>query len=603
MKEMKEKTINPISKEEIKVTTKKNEEDLQELIRPGRLYESLRFAEYSLNSGIGEILDNSIEAGSSKIWINIENEDKQYVKNGKKRKAEVIKEIVIVDDGEGMNASTLKKSLVLGESCRTIRSDGRKGIGRFGVGLTLGGISLARRIEVYSRRNAKEPFLYTYIDLDEIYNEELVNIPNPIEKKPPEEHNMKIEDSSGTIIILSKCDRLQNDSVNGGSLKASDHIKGLSTFIGRTYRKFIAGGVEIFFNKEKVYLHDPLYIMGPTIFDTKDNVDPKAELKGEETIELEIPNSGGKTAEVRIKMSLLPAEWRKHQGDGGSVEAKKRKINENEGISILRAEREVLYDKVEYIIGVRGLSKFDFKDRFWGCEISFPPELDDYFHVRYIKRGAEPIASLKDKIREIIAPVVKNLRAEISQKWSKTKAEEAMKSGKFGNAEDVMSEVSKILPNGKKGLNLSEHEEEEKIDEIMKSVILEGVSDSEVAISRRKKREELKEKPYKIEPVSFPQNIFFETEHILGRVIIKLNINHPFYKKIFVPLCGSIELDDENNDIYLNNYMPKIKDAIMLLLLSYAKAESMFADQDDLFMNMRSQWGTILSTAINKLEE
>ena len=41
-------------------------------------------------------------------------------------------------------------------------------MGRFGVGAKLAGISVARKIELWSRRSPKEPWLYTYIDLDEI---------------------------------------------------------------------------------------------------------------------------------------------------------------------------------------------------------------------------------------------------------------------------------------------------------------------------------------------------------------------------------------------------------------------------------------------------
>lgn len=122
----------------------------------------------------------------------------------------------------------------------------------------------------------------------------------------------------------------------------------------------------------------------------------KATLLGEEQITLDIPDAPGKTADVLIRMSLLPKEWHTEAGAGGGVEAKKRKIDQNEGISILRADREVLYAHVPYITGKRGEARSLDIDRWWGCEISFPPELDNYFQVRYIKRGAEPIASLRN---------------------------------------------------------------------------------------------------------------------------------------------------------------------------------------------------------------
>lgn len=571
----------------------KKDENIQ-LIKADKLYEALRFAEYDITSGIAEIIDNSIEAKASRIYIDIDCESIESVK-GKNKKVEVIKEITIVDNGIGMDGNILSKCLVLGESSRKL-VNGKRGIGRFGVGLTLGGISLARRIEVYSRNEVNGKFRYSYIDLDEIVNKELLYVPQPILKELDKKSLNYIKNSTGTIIKLKNCDRLRIDAVKGGTINASEKIMGLNTFIGRTYRKFIGAGVEIRINGNKVFLHDPLYLDGPTRFDSKDFVDSKAEFVGEETISLEVPNSNGKTSDVKIRMSLLPREWRKIKGDGGKDFALKRKINENEGISILRADREVLYGKVEYIIGMKGTAKYEDKDRFWGCEISFQPELDDYFHVRYIKRGAEPIPSLRDQIRTKIAPVVKSLRDEITKDWSKNTAEEQKKSGTFKNAEKTMEDIDNKLPRSIKGISLSKEEASEKIEETVDEIVMPDNEDADTF--KKKKIEEISSKPYSIELVNYPPNIFFEKKYILGKIIIQLNINHPFYKNVVLPLCEIDEFDDDQDRVIEKS---KFKDAIMLLLLSYCKAEAMFDGNEDLFNNFASQWGNILATAIKEV--
>ena len=567
------------------------------LFKAETMYESLRFAEYDITSGIGEILDNSVEAKADTIRIDIESEEIN-INKGRNKKVTVISEVIITDNGLGMNEEILKKALVLGESCRPV-VQGKRGIGRFGVGLTLGGISLARRIEIFTRREGEEDFIYTYIDLDEIKEGKLRSIPNPIIKKPKEKYINYLKNSSGTIIRLIKCDRLRVDEVKGDTINSTEQIKGLSTFIGRTYRKFISSGLDIYLNEEKVYLQDPLYLDGPTVFDTKKDVDLKADFKGTEIIELEIPNSGGKKAEVKITMSLLPKEWRKNQGDGGSDFAKKRKIDMNEGISILRADREVLYDRVEYIIGARGTSRYLNLDRFWGCEISFPPELDSYFHVRYIKRGAEPIPALRDKIREKIAPVVNSLRKEIQADWEKNKAEVIKETGVFENVESTMANITNKLPRSIKGKDISEAEAEERVEETIKSIIY--PKDKDKNKFKEEKKKELLEKPYKIELVSYPANILFENEFILGNIIIKLNVNHPFYGKVILPLCNINEEErgEENQAFLMIN--DKFKDAIMILLLSYSKAESMFNNNEELFESFKLQWGIILSTATKEI--
>lgn len=44
------------------------------LIRLDRMYESLRYNEYSMESGLGEIVDNSVEAQAARIKIDITTE-------------------------------------------------------------------------------------------------------------------------------------------------------------------------------------------------------------------------------------------------------------------------------------------------------------------------------------------------------------------------------------------------------------------------------------------------------------------------------------------------------------------------------------------------
>ena len=394
-----------------------------ELICVDRMYESLRYNDYSAQNGLGEIVDNSIEAGATNIAVKFTV--KKILKPGKKRAADTIVEIAVMDDGYGMDFDTIYRCLALGES---IHKSKNRSIGRFGVGMTLGGISLARKIEVYSRIHSKDEFFYTFIDLDDIRKGNLICIPKPTLQAPPEEYIKSLGNSSGTIVILKKCDRVEGD------------FEGFTNYLGRTYRKFIERGLKIRLNDELVYLHDPLYIAGPTVFDVQKLknegvTEPKATLLGEESIQLDIPDSPGKTANVTIRMSLLPKEWRTERGAGGGSEAKKRKIDQNEGISILRADREVLYAHVPYITGNKGEARSLDLDRWWGCEISFPPELDGYFQVRYIKRGAEPIASLRDQIREVISRTVKTARNIIREDWAKKKMADDTETGTFEKAE------------------------------------------------------------------------------------------------------------------------------------------------------------------------
>ena len=76
----------------------------------------------------------------------------------------------------------LHRALQMGFSTRY---DDRTGMGRFGVGAKLAGISVARRLEIWSRKKDTDPWLYTYIDLDEIHTGAMRLIPVPTEKSLP----------------------------------------------------------------------------------------------------------------------------------------------------------------------------------------------------------------------------------------------------------------------------------------------------------------------------------------------------------------------------------------------------------------------------------
>lgn len=75
--------------------------------------------------------------------------------------------------------------------------------------------------------------------------------------------------------VLSNCDRMDGT----GKKTSPSEMNGLiATYLGRTYRKFIEAGLKIYLDDRQVYMHDPLYVSGPTQFDTKEKQDPKAEM-------------------------------------------------------------------------------------------------------------------------------------------------------------------------------------------------------------------------------------------------------------------------------------------------------------------------------------
>ena len=136
--------------------------------------ESMRASDFDCYSAYGEIIDNSIQAHATDIRIEFNEREDRSARSKK------IGRILFADNGDGMDKEILHTCLKLGKSSRY---NDRSGIGRFGVGMTLGAIHECRRVEVYSKVNGGI-WYYTYLDLDEIENGTLTRMPFPVQKDP-----------------------------------------------------------------------------------------------------------------------------------------------------------------------------------------------------------------------------------------------------------------------------------------------------------------------------------------------------------------------------------------------------------------------------------
>jgi hypothetical protein len=89
---------------------------------------------------LSEIIDNSIQADATKIEILLLE---KLSKTGKRES--LVNEIVIADNGTGMDKATLETSLRFGGGTR---HGAKKGLGKFGMGLPNSSASQCPRFEV-----------------------------------------------------------------------------------------------------------------------------------------------------------------------------------------------------------------------------------------------------------------------------------------------------------------------------------------------------------------------------------------------------------------------------------------------------------------------
>jgi hypothetical protein len=444
------------------------------LPNPAKLMESLRHAGYDNYHAITDIIDNCIDAEANNIWVEIHHEKDDFI-------------IKIIDDGCGMDEKTLDEALKLGsETLKDVASD----LGRFGMGLSTASLSMSRRTTVLTKKNAGN-LLKAITDLDWMIEK---NSFNKFQDQGNEEDKALFDRylkgfNRGTIVILSKSDRIQNRNVTVFCNTLKNHI-------GRIFRRFIEAGKKFYVNGELVPLVDPLMLSENGTFVFSDEYYP---------IKIETGN-GVVEDSIRIRMVILP--------DFGIAGNTERKINsQTQGFYVMRNERE-LFDGDS--LGV--YTKDAHLNRF-RAELCFIGALDSLMGVHFTKRSLSIDQALADKIKEIT-------RSQINQIKRMADEQRPPKEKKVSHSdsEKLISKKSKLL---------------------IKPPSEELPSQKKVRISEKKLDDEVKIREQKLTPIERLRLICRFEESKMDRVgplydpfmegskvVIRWNVDHPFYEKI-----------------------------------------------------------------------
>jgi hypothetical protein len=480
------------------------------------IYQSLesdRDSDFDCYSAYSEAIDNSIQADATVINIKFDPSS-----------GNAINKVTFSDNGTGMDTYVLQRCLRLGYSSRF---NDRTGIGRFGVGMTKGAIHECRRVDVYSKTSGGE-WEYTYLDLDEIKNQDTKDgdnswrIPPPVKKSPKDtvDENL-IPVGKGTIVVWSKYDRAPD--------RRQNIIDEFRIYIGRVFRHYIwntnpmntdpiraVGPVDINLDGRPVFAIDPLYVNTAKTEFSNDPVSYEYEpiIIDYPILDPELEKQlGKKTSTIKIRLSLLPEEWRKEQGQGNTRQATDRHLPRNEGISLLRHGREVGYDWIPH---------WNFQprelDRFWGCEISFEPELDRAFTVKNIKRGAVPSQELKKLIGDKIKPWIRGQRELISEFWA-VKSIARPQDPIGGSGHYVGEEIARRtkLPAGKA---VKPGDEKLALNQAAVNAAGDDLAQQEIW------KERFKQQPFSIKDDSWPGTNFMDISHMGGSDLLIYNTRH-----------------------------------------------------------------------------
>lgn len=563
------------------LTFSDNEEDMHkaDIVKVDTALESWRDAGFDLTTAVGEVVDNSVEARATLIKINT------YPAGASPKRIEAI---AFADDGIGIDPDILPNVLSIGFSTRYNKRDG---LGRFGVGLKLATLSHAKRLDVYTKTDGSPGVWHSYLDLEMVSTGDQSEISRQQLDGFPEDYADMMTDaqgrllSSGTLVVWSKIDRLES----GGKFKTDlkQRLYELQKFLARAYRKFIDQGVKIELNSRLIDLHDPTFQLENARLTKRLGRDVRGDIISRDEIEID----GHK---VYLTVTVAPEGLNEGRGKGDSQIAKDFNIPENESkVSFLRQGREINYEFPPYLLpGGR-----TWGDRYMGIEVEFPAALDEYFQVRHVKRGVQPVDKLRQELKEKLRLPVTAARKKYQQRWDEIDQADRKIGEDHGPEQDAVAKAEETAPRGRAGADLSSEQVDEKVNEVVEQLQLDAEAEPEKV---EKLKEAIRRLPISIVDSVWPGKELFDITHLNAKAIIKLNHGHPFFKEIYDPIRDAIDgagIDASTEDAM--RLLRRAETGITLLLMAYAKAENMNKDPDLAYSELRSHWGTSTAAYIN----
>ncbi len=351
---------------------------------PTALFGSLRALNYSVESSIADIVDNSVSANAARIAVDF------TWNNGNPT-------LEISDDGDGMSESKLVSALRLaGDGPDMERNE--TDLGRFGLGLKTASIAHCRRFTVSTIQ--KNNLTNAGWDLDLLEKSDSWEMTTD-SKQTQQRHRQKIGGKSGTVVMWQNFDRLlgsvdtdeKEDVFNQAAERTFEHL-------GMVFSRFLLrkhSPIVITVNEVAVRAWDP------ALSHLEENWPQLKELR------LVLNPEWAGTTEIKISSFVLPREeefpdkdTHKHAGLG--------RWNSLQGFFVYRADR-LIYDGGYLGLGI----ELEEHAKLGRIVIDIPNSRDHEWALNVTKEALRPPRSLEPTLRR----VAKLNRKEANRRYRK----------------------------------------------------------------------------------------------------------------------------------------------------------------------------------------
>jgi len=344
----------------------------QEVALPdaANLFYALRSMGYENTAAVADLIDNSIDAKANTIRITIDED---------------LSKIYIADNGVGMSEDTLRTSIRLGgKKDHSDRSD----LGKYGLGLITASISMGRSIRIITKHNNE--YHSAVLDCDEISraNDFVVNIYESTAAEIQSFDFRTDKATSGTVLIIDKCDKLQ-------FTKYDDFARNLSSKIAQTFRVYLRNNNHIFVNDHDIEKNDVMLLERGA----KTLVDADIDIKN--------PNGQGGTMHV---LAVEAPDF------GSKINSSLRLSIPGQGFYILRNNREIAA-ALEFPEVFKKHGDFNLLR----IELNFGPDLDDLMGVNLKKHEIAPSQEVLSKLKDLLSEEIDAVRARAKKKQAEGK--------------------------------------------------------------------------------------------------------------------------------------------------------------------------------------
>jgi len=475
----------------------------QEIINIEQYGDALRSTGYkNIESAVSEIVDNSIEAAAPDVFVIVTDSIPAY--SGRRH----VTEIAFLDNGIGMDETLLQSCLQIGYGTRTARH----GMGRFGVGLPQASLHVCPLVEVYSWQDGIKNCKKTFLDINKIKSGEQKSFDTPEVTPIPQRYQMYLSchefgkdfdfTDTGTLVIWKDCDNVSPKTVK-------PLFDRLEFALGQKFRHLIRKSTQSIYllhseNEQynrPIMPNDPLFLMTPNLVlgDTtrpgtiklRDNdtfTEPlfepfTNELYPDGTMKVPVSyidreTKAEKASFVTLKFSVVRREFYDKTAISGSPGGTKmgEHVKKLEGISVIRANREIDFGSFDFYSNLN-----EPEHRWWGCEISFTPELDEAFGVSNNKQHVELIRLddeeyEEDDVKPIWIQLRKHVRDTISEMYKRNKN---IRQGSR-TAQDEVSPAEQIINQAEEGSTVttySEHVRDQTPEDDVREYIINALSE------------------------------------------------------------------------------------------------------------------------------